>query len=72
MKISFENIGWTSKVAQKRSTFSVSINKLVALGNMLEKGEALYSYLAKDEDNRPIMITYLDSKPKKKCKRRVA
>lgn len=72
MKIKFDNIGWTSKVAQKRSTFSISINKLIAVGNLLEKGEELYCYLAKDENSRPIMITYLDSKPKKKCKGRVA
>lgn len=64
MKISFQNIGWKSKITQKRSTLSISINKLVAVGSDLEKGKILYSYLAKDKNERPIIITYLDSKRK--------
>jgi hypothetical protein len=39
-------IGWKSKVSLKRATFSISINKLIAEGNCLEKGKILYSYLA--------------------------
>lgn len=62
MKISFQDIGWKSKIMQKRATFSVSINKLVAIGCGLQKGQYLYSYLAKDENKRSIMITYLDNK----------
>ncbi len=65
MKINFQNIGWKSKITQKRSTLSISINKLVAVGCSLEKGQTLYCYLAEDEQKRPIMITYLDSKKKK-------
>ena len=65
MEINLQNIGWKSKITQKRSTFSISINKLVALGCNLEKGQTLFSYLAKDKDKRPIMITYLDSKEMK-------
>ena len=55
-------IGWKTKVSQKRSTFSVSINKLVAEGNCLEKGQELYSYLCEDSLGRKIIITYLDKK----------
>jgi len=62
MKIAFQNIGWESRVTQKRATFSISINKLVATGCGLEKGKELYCYLAADKDNRPIMIVYLDGK----------
>ena len=58
-------MGWKSKITQKRSTLSISINKLIATGSNLEKGQTLYSYLAKDEDERPIMITYLDNKKRK-------
>lgn len=65
MKIKFQNIGWKSKVSQKRSTFSISINKLVATGSCLEKGQTLYSYLAEDQNKRPLIITYLDSKERK-------
>lgn len=62
MKIKFQNIGWKSKVTQKRVTLSISINKMVAVGCGLEKGQALYCYLAEDKDKRPIMVTYLDGK----------
>ena len=65
MKIKFQNIGWESKVSQKRATFSVSINKLVVLGSCLEKGQKLHCYLAEDELKRPIMIVYLDKKKRK-------
>ena len=71
MRIKFQNLGWKSKITQKRATFSISINKLVATGCDLEKGQELYCYLAEDEHSRPVMIAYLDSK-KKKCKGRVA
>lgn len=70
MKIIFQNIGWKSKLTQKRATLSISINKLVATGCDLEKGQELYCYLAEDRDKRPVMVTYLDGK--KKCKGRVA
>jgi hypothetical protein len=66
MIINFHKIGWKSKIAQKRATFSISINKLVALGCKLEKGQTLFSYLAEDENKRPIIITYLDTKEKHK------
>ena len=66
IRLLLQNIGWKSKIAQKRATFSISINKLVATGCSLEKGKTLYCYLAKDEEKRPIMIVYLDGK--EKCK----
>lgn len=55
-------MGWKSKIMQKRATLSISINKLVAIGCCLEKGQTLYCYLAEDKNKRPIMITYLDGK----------
>jgi len=58
----FLGIGWKSKISQKRATFFISINKLIAEGNCLEKGQILYSYLAEDRNNRKIMVTYLDGK----------
>ncbi len=65
MRIKFQNIGWKSKVAQKRATFNISINKLVALGSCLKKGQLLYCYLAEDKNNRPIIVIYLDGKERK-------
>ena len=64
MKIIFQGLGWKSKASQKRSTLSISINRLVVIGCDLEKGHTLYSYLAKDNSKRPIMITYLDGDKK--------
>lgn len=64
MKITFQNMGWKSKIMQKRATFSISINKLVVTGCNLEKGQILYSYLAQDKNKRSIMVTYLDNKKK--------
>lgn len=64
-KKKFLGIGWKSKIALKRKTYSISINKLVAEGNCLEKGQEIYCYLAEDEDSRPIVILYLDGKKRK-------
>ena len=62
MKLKFLGIGWKSKILLKRATAYISINKLVAVGNSLEKGSLLYSYLAEDEKGRKVIITYLDEK----------
>lgn len=62
MRIILESIGWKSKIAQKRATLSVSINKLVAIGCGLQKGQLLYSYVGKDEGKRPVMVCYLDGR----------
>jgi hypothetical protein len=64
MKIKFLGMGWKTKISLKRATYSISINKLIAEGNCLEKGEELHSYIAEDEKERKIMITYLDGKKK--------
>jgi len=66
IQTSLVGIGWKSKVVLKRVTFSISINKLVAEGCCLEKGQEVYSYLAEDEDKRQIMVSYLDGKRRKK------
>ena len=64
MRVTFQSLGWKSKVAQKRATLSISINKLVAVGCGLEKGKSLYCYVANDEKRRPVLIAYLDGKQK--------
>lgn len=62
MKLKFLGVGWKTKVSLKRTTYSISINKLVADGNCLEKGEVLHSYLVEDEKARKIVLVYLDGK----------
>ncbi len=56
MKLKFLGVGWKTKVSLKRATYSISINKLVADGNCLEKGDMLYSYLTEDEKERKIVL----------------
>ena len=65
MRITFQNMGWKSRIAQKRSTLSISINKCVAIGCSLERGQTLSCYLAEDEKKRPVMIVYLDGEEKR-------
>ena len=65
MIVKFQNIGWKSKVSQKRATLSISINKLIVNGCCLKKGQIVYSYIAMDSNKRPIMIAYLDNKERK-------
>jgi hypothetical protein len=62
MKKKFLGLGWKSKIILKRSTYYISINKLVADGCCIEKGQKLYCYLADDEKKRPVIIVYLDGK----------
>ena len=64
MEITFQHVGWKSKVMQKRATLSITINKSVSTGCCLGKGKELYCYLAEDEFNRPVMVTYLDGEEK--------
>lgn len=66
MKVKFLGMGWKTKISLKRATYSISINKLIADGNCLEKGEELHSYIAEDEKERKVIITYLDGKKKNK------
>jgi predicted transcriptional regulator len=68
----FENFGWISRVQKnQRGTFRLTLNRMVALGCDLQRGQKLYCYLAKDSKNRPILVIYLDGKPRNsngKCK----
>jgi hypothetical protein len=66
MNIKLLGLGWKTKVSLKRATYSISINKLVAEGNCLEKGEELHSYLAEDSKGRKIILTYMDGRKREK------
>lgn len=66
MKIKLNGLGWKSRVALKRATYSISINKLVAEGSCLIKGQEIYSYLAEDGGGRKIIVVYLDGKKRER------
>ena len=59
-----ECFGWKTNLQQKRGTSKITISKPVAIGAGLEKGQELYCYLGKDRKERPIMVVYLDRKPR--------
>ena len=60
----FETYGWRTYVQNRRGTSKITISKPVAIGAGLEKGIHLYCYVAKDKDNRPMVVVYLDGGPK--------
>ena len=61
-----ETFGWKTYLQNRRGTSKITINKNVAVGACLEKGQFLYCYLAKDKNSRPIVLVYLDGKPREK------
>ena len=61
-----ESFGWKTYLQNRRGTSKITINKLVAVGAGLEKGQFLYCYLAKDKSDRSIVVVYLDGKPREK------
>ena len=48
----FDTYGWKTLLQQRRGTSKITINKNVAVGAGLQKGQFLYCYLAKDEGGR--------------------
>lgn len=59
-----ESFGWKTYLQQKRGTSKITINKIIAVGAGLEKGQPMYCYLAKDKTGREMIVTYLDGKPR--------
>ncbi|MFH0876255.1 MAG: hypothetical protein V1859_10040 [archaeon] len=62
-EIRFHPVQWKSKVTQKKDSFKMTINKMIADGFNMQKGDILHSYLGEDMEQRPIIITYLDGNP---------
>jgi len=65
----FGFFGWTSVVQKNRKeTSRITINKLVATGLRLESGQKLFCYVARDDGNRPLLVVYLDGRPRPEVK----
>ena len=62
MDCKLESLGWKSYLQQRRGTSKITINKLVAVGAGLEKGQFLYCYLARDRNDRDIVVVYRERK----------
>ena len=61
-----ESFGWKTYLQKRRGTSKITINKLIAVGAGLERGQYLYCYVAKDKKERQIIVVYLDGKPRGK------
>ena len=63
-KIKFNHLGYKPKIQRKGYSFFLSVNKLIALGNSLRKGQELYAYLGEDGLGRSLLVVYLDGEPR--------
>ena len=63
-KVRFNHLGYKPKVQRKGYSYFLSVNKLIALGNNLEKGNELFAYLGEDGIGRSMLLVYLDGEPR--------
>jgi len=64
VRIAFESIGWKSLLQKRGGTSRILILKSVVRGLCLERGMPIYSYVGEDPEGRPVMVSYLDGKPR--------
>ena len=64
VKIAYDAIGWKSLLQTRRGTSRILILKSVVRGLCLERGMPIYSYVGEDPEGRPVMVSYLDGKPR--------
>jgi hypothetical protein len=62
--IKYDAVGWKSLLQKRAGTSRILILKSVVRGLCLERGMPIYSYTGEDADGRPVMIAYLDGKPR--------
>ena len=63
-EITYEAIGWKSLLQQRGGTSRILVLKSVVRGLCLERGMPIYSYVGEDPEGRPVMVSYLDGKPR--------
>ncbi len=63
-KFQFNQLGYKTKVQRRGYSYFLSINKLVALGNSIDKGKELFAYVGQDTFGRNMLVIYLDGFPK--------
>ncbi|MFH1848621.1 MAG: hypothetical protein ABH879_00375 [archaeon] len=64
LEITLESIGWKSLLQIRAGTSRMLILKSVVRGLCLERGQPIYSYVGHDQQNRTVMVSYLDCKPR--------
>ena len=63
-KIKYQAVGWKSLLQKRGGTSRILILKSVVRGLCLERGMPIYSYVGEDSEGRPVMVSYLDGKPR--------
>ncbi len=63
-KFEFNQLGYKTKVQRRGYSFFVALNKLIALGNNINKGKELYAYVGRDTLGRSMLVVYLDGFPR--------
>ena len=58
--IAFESIGWKSLLQVRGGTSRLLILKPVVSGLGLKRHMPIFSYIGRDLDGRPVMVSYLD------------
>jgi hypothetical protein len=67
-QVRFQAVGWRSLLTTRAGTSKILILKSVVRGLCLERGMPIYSYVAEDNEGRPIMVSYLDGNPRLQIK----
>ncbi|MBI2661682.1 hypothetical protein HYX09_05470 [Candidatus Woesearchaeota archaeon] len=62
--ITLEALGWKALLQTRRGTSKILVLKSVVRGLCLERGMPVHSYVGRDPAGRPVMLSYLDGKPR--------
>ena len=71
-KIKFQAVGWKCLLQKRAGTSRILVLKSVVRGLCLERGMPIYSYVGEDSEGRPVMVSYLDGKPRIVSKKEAA
>ncbi len=63
-RIKFQAVGWKCLLQKRAGTSRILVLKSVVRGLCLERGMPIYSYIGEDSEGRPVMVSYLDGKPR--------
>lgn len=63
-KFQFNQLGYKTRVQRRGYSYFLSISKLVALGNNIDKGKELFAYVGQDTFGRNMLVIYLDGFPR--------
>ena len=58
------SFSWITPCQVKRGIYRMTLNKVFALGACLTRGMKLYCYQESSRERRPIIVIYLDGKPR--------